>query len=122
MPRLDQSRIKLQPVMLAALGLGLLTGLFLLTPWSGDDWGIYHGAAQRVFERENLYETRVTFGYFYNPPWVAVAFTPLGLLPEKLGWAMVCAASLGSILWITIEIRALQRSMRSEKTARLSSK
>ena len=92
------SHLNNQEILIAVSILVLLILLFMLTPWTGDDWGIYHGAARRVLARENLYETKITFGYFYNPPWVAVAFAPLALLPEKFGWAVVCAASLIVIL------------------------
>ncbi len=80
---------------------GLLTVLFMLTPWSGDDWGVYYGAAKRVTSGQPLYGTRITHAhdaYYYNPPWLAVALAPAALLPEKLGWAMLSAASLGAAL------------------------
>lgn len=93
-------RLSRQNVWLLLLFL-LLTALFVLAPWSGDDWGVYYGAAKRVVNGQPLYGTLITRApdaYFLNPPWLAVALTPAALLPEKLGWAMLSAASLGAAL------------------------
>ncbi len=98
MLRSTESRINVQSLVLLLLVLSLMTFLFLLTPWSGDDWGIFHGAAKRILHRENLYATPITFGYYYNPPWAALAFTPLALVSEKFGWAVICAGTLMAIL------------------------
>jgi hypothetical protein len=68
--------------------------LFLLIPWSGDDWETFHGASWRVLHGESLYGSKITHAYYSNPPWLAVLLIPLAILPEKLGWAMVCAATL----------------------------
>lgn len=81
----------------------VLAGLFMLTPWTGDDWRVYHGAGQRVLHREALYGTEVIRqndeAYFYhNPPWVAVLAAPLSLLPAHAGWAMVLAGTLLAVL------------------------
>jgi hypothetical protein len=86
----------------AALVLALFAALviaFLVGPWpGGDDWETFHGAARRVLSGESLYETRITHAYYSNPPWLAVLFVPLGVLPFKLGWAILSAASMGAAL------------------------
>ena len=43
-----------------------------------------------------LYGTSTAQGYhYYNPPWLAVLCIPLALLPFRLGWAALAAATLG---------------------------
>lgn len=73
----------------------LLVLVFLVSPWSGgDDWETFHGAARRVLAGEPLYGTRVTHAYYSNPAWLALLLAPFGLLPMRLGWAMMCAVTL----------------------------
>jgi hypothetical protein len=74
--------------------LVVLTVLFTLIPWSGDDWETFYGASQRVLNGDKLYGPLITHAYYSNPPWLALILTPLTLLPEKIGWALLCAATL----------------------------
>jgi len=83
----------------ASAGLGLLfvlTLVFYASPWEGgDDWETFHGAAWRILESETpLYGEPVTHAYYFNPPWLAVALIPLALLPFRLGWAALAAATM----------------------------
>lgn len=76
-----------------------LVFIFFLSPWpGGDDWETFRGAVWRLLEGERLYGTRITHAYYSNPPWLAALLLPLGILPFKFGWAIVCAASLGAAL------------------------
>ena len=77
----------------------ILVIAFLVSPWpGGDDWETFRGAAQRVIAGDSLYGTRVTHAYYSNPPWLAALLLPLGLMPFKLGWAILSAFSLGAAL------------------------
>ncbi|GAB4421319.1 MAG: hypothetical protein Kow00106_18190 [Anaerolineae bacterium] len=83
----------------AAVGIALLfvlTLVFYASPWDGgDDWETFHGAAWRVFKGEPpLYGEPVTHAYYSNPPWLAVILIPLALLPFRLGWAALAAATM----------------------------
>ncbi len=60
----------------------------------GVDWIVFHDAGQRVWTGARLYGEPTSYQYYYNPPWLAVALTPLGLLPFRWGWAIVSVASL----------------------------
>src|SRR5690606_16539584 len=88
-----------QNVVFALTLFAILTFAFFVSPWpGGDDWETFQGAAQRLLDGESLYGTRITHAYYSNPPWLATLLIPLGLLPFKLGWAILCAASLGAAL------------------------
>lgn len=92
-------RLPRQNAALVIVLFAVLVIAFLVGPWpGGDDWETFHGAARRVLSGESLYETRITHAYYSNPPWLAVLFVPLGVLPFKLGWAILSAASLGAAL------------------------
>jgi hypothetical protein len=85
------------PVILAAVFI-LLVALFLATPWSGDDWETFYGAARRVLHGQTPYGEPITFDYYSNPPWLALIFAPLAWLPEKFGWACVSAGTIFAVL------------------------
>ncbi len=77
----------------------VLVVAFVVSPWpGGDDWETFQGAAQRLLSRDSLYGSRITHAYYSNPPWLAALLVPLGILPFKLGWAFICATSLGAAL------------------------
>lgn len=85
-----------------AVGI-LLVFLLLITAFAvfplpgGDDWQTFYGAGQRVLHGEPLYGSKITFSYFYNPPWLALLFAPLAALPFRLGWGILTAFSILSI-------------------------
>lgn len=77
----------------------LLTLAFYASPWDGgDDWETFRGAAWRVLDGVPLYGKPVTHAYYSNPPWLAVLCIPLALLPFRLGWAALAAATFGVAL------------------------
>lgn len=77
----------------------VLVTAFVASPWpGGDDWETFQGAARRLLSGDALYGSRITHAYYSNPPWLAAFLVPLGILPFKLGWALICAASLGAAL------------------------
>ena len=79
------------------VGLLLVTAFFLAPLPGGDDWEKFSAAAGRAWAGEPLYREGTSTGY-YNPPWLAVALSPLGVLPHRLGWAMLSAASLVAVV------------------------
>lgn len=84
----------------------LLTVGFGISPIiTGDDWETFHGAARRVLRGQPLYDTPITFAYFSNPPWVAVALIPFSLLPLRWGWALVSSLSFLAILGLSFRFR-----------------
>ena len=90
---------RLLPIVVWAIACSLLIAAFALSPVpAGDDWGIYYGSAQRILAGIPLYGQKVTFGYYYNPPWVAVLLIPLAFLPSHFGWSVLAAASLIGIV------------------------
>jgi hypothetical protein len=70
---------------LAGLAGIALVAAFALAPLpGGDDWRLFSAASRRVWTGEPLYgENEST--HYYNPPWLAVALSPLSLLPHRLG-------------------------------------
>ncbi len=95
------TRTRPQPTQTALVIAGMfvaLVALFVLTPWSGDDWNIYYHTGKRVLAGEAIYGTPITYGYYNNPPWFALLLAAVSPLPRKLGWAMLCASSLMATL------------------------
>jgi len=92
-----------------ALALVALVALFVIAPlpanvFVGGDWAVFRGAARRV-AHGNPHIYGVDFHpehpwnfFFYNAPWLAVALIPEALLPERLGWALLCTASLAATI------------------------
>ncbi|WP_119070347.1 glycosyltransferase 87 family protein [Aggregatilinea lenta] len=79
----------------AVLLLVLLTLGFFVAPWNGgDDWETFYGAGRRVLAGDSLYRSKITHAYYSNPPWLAVILAPLTLLPQKLGYAVLSAATM----------------------------
>jgi hypothetical protein len=69
----------------------VLVALFLVTPWTGDDWQLFHQASKQMLKGEPLY---VIENYYYNPAWVAIIIAPFALLPEHFGWGVISAVTL----------------------------
>lgn len=91
----DPELSKLRLTILLAVVFALLVAVFLASPWpGGDDWETFHGAAQRVLDRDPLYGDLVTHAYYSNPAWFALLLAPFGLLPMRLGWAILSASTL----------------------------
>jgi hypothetical protein len=47
-----------------------------------------------------MYGSRITHDYYSNPAWLAVALIPLAILPEHIGWALLCALTLGAAILV----------------------
>ena len=76
--------------LLAGILLIVLIVAFALSPLpGGDDWENLSAASRRVWTGQPLYTQA-----YHNPPWLAVALSPLGLLPQRLGWAIVSVTTL----------------------------
>ncbi len=73
----------------------ILSTIFYLAKLpGGDDWETFYGAAQRVISGISLYGTKITHAYYSNPPWLAAILAPFGLLPQRVGLAVLLSASL----------------------------
>jgi len=92
----------LQGLLLLSVVVLLLAAGFVLSPIAtGDDWETFYGAAWHVLTGRNLFSSPITFTYYSNPPWVAIALIPLSLLPFRWGWGIVCSLSFLAILAIS---------------------
>lgn len=91
------TRPSLRPILITVLAAILVVAAFWATPWDdADDWETFYFAARRVATADvPLYGTMITDNYYSNPPWLAAALIPATILPQKLGWAILCAATLG---------------------------
>lgn len=98
MTRSHFQRSEASTALFAVLLFVVLVAVFLAAPFSGDDWETFHGASWRVLHGESLYGSKITHAYYSNPPWLAVLLIPLAILPEKLGWAIICASTLFAAL------------------------
>lgn len=89
-------------LILVAAAAALMVAAFWITPWEdADDWETYYLAARRLAAAEvPLYGTMLTENYYSNPPWLAAALVPVSLLPIKLGWALLSAATLAAALLV----------------------
>ena len=68
----------------------VLWGHLIFQP-EGNDWrGAYRPAALAVLAGQSPY----TISAFFNPPWILLPMLPLALLPERVGLAIIQAASL----------------------------
>jgi hypothetical protein len=85
-------------LLLLLISLIITAGLYYSPIQTGDDWETFHGASWRILLGKPLYGEMVTFAYFSNPPWVAIAFIPLSLLPLRLGWSFICLLSMLAVL------------------------
>jgi hypothetical protein len=89
------------PLGLAIVGLSLFiffTAIFYFSPLStGFDWTIIRAAIYRTISGQEIYQIYDSTGVF-NPPWLFLLITPLGLLPERFGWAAMNAISILSIV------------------------
>ncbi len=81
----------------------LITLTFIVAFWFipydlGDDWATYKGSVERALQGQNIYaEPFNDINYFSNPPWVIVLLIPLGILPAKLGWAILSCLTFLSL-------------------------
>ena len=97
-----------------AIGLlALLLVVFVVRPgrklWQGNDYAVYHHAAQVAVEGGDLYADRNAAGrpYIY-PPTLAALLAPLTLLPERAAGLIWLAAKLVALLAC---LRALSRRL-----------
>jgi hypothetical protein len=70
---------------------------FVSTVFTGFDWGVIRAAILRMWSGQEIYQLERDVGVF-NPPWYFVILSPLGFLPEKIGWSVVNTISIFSIL------------------------
>ena len=86
----------------------ILVGVFILLVFSfsmanlpgGDDWLTFYGATQRVLHNQQLYGTKINSFYLMYMPWDVLVVLPLGLLPFRVGWAVLSALSIVIIFLI----------------------
>lgn len=87
--------------LLAACFLGIFFAFALLPLPGGDDWQTFYGAARRVLTNVPLYGKKITFSYFFNPPWLALILSPLGLLPFRFGWSAINTLSILNVFLLS---------------------
>lgn len=100
------SVIALAALAMTAVAVPVLGGVPL---WMAD-FQVYHEVAKAVFAGVPLYEVKVdtaalTGIAFTYPPFSALVFTPLSLLPtgfEAILWTYASLLGLGVILWISL--------------------
>jgi hypothetical protein len=63
----------------------------------GVDYGIFTGAARAWISGESSLFDGAALGFFYAP-WSMFLFVPLSFLPDRLGSALINAASIGALL------------------------
>jgi hypothetical protein len=99
-PLPGSSQLPWKKTLLAVLVFLALTAAFWFMPYQlGDDWDIYHEAATRMLHGIPFYGTDLIHGnYYYNPPWMAVALLPVGVLPTKVGWSIMAVLTLLCLL------------------------
>jgi hypothetical protein len=97
------------PFLVLALALVTLVVMFVIAPlpanvYVGEDWAVFRSAALRV-AHGNPHIYGVDFHpehpwnyFFYNAPWLAVALTPVAVLPERVGWALLSTATLAGTI------------------------
>ncbi len=103
----SRSRLTLHlPTLTLVLALVVVVLLFLTMPLPhnvavGEDWTVFRSAALRLAHgNPHLYgvgylPNAQTSVQYFNAPWLAAALIPLAILPERLGWALICTATLG---------------------------
>lgn len=73
---------------------------------AGTDIEVYHGGAATVLDGGPLYDFASPIGMrFTYPPFAALLFAPLGLLPIGVAvgvWALVSTAALEAAIWILV--------------------
>jgi hypothetical protein len=84
---LFRSRLKM-----GLVGAGLFiffVGLLYFSPVvTGFDWTVLQDAVYRTVTGQEIYQTE---NAVLNPPWFFLLLSPVGLLPERLGWAVMNA-------------------------------
>ena len=92
-------------VLVLALALMVVVVLFMTMPLPdnvnvGEDWTVFRGAALRLAHGNphiygvDYHPEFVDKVLYFNAPWLAAALIPVAILPERLGWALLCTASL----------------------------
>jgi hypothetical protein len=81
-----------------AVTLLLTVAFHFLQP--GDDWETFWGTAKRVLAGLPLYNTPVTFSYFYYPPWTAVLLAPFGWLPFDWAYSLFSALTMVGLFFL----------------------
>jgi hypothetical protein len=87
-----------------------IVALALLVPVdenSGRDWRVFAESSRRVIRGQPLYGEKIGRGYYYNPPWLAWALSPIALLPLSWGRAVMAAITLVVPLTILRRWRAI---------------
>jgi hypothetical protein len=74
------------------LGFLFITALFaFLTLPGGDDWGFFREVVHQILIGKSVYIERYNGSFYVYPPWVAGLLIPLGALPFRWGWGLICS-------------------------------
>ncbi|WP_129286909.1 glycosyltransferase 87 family protein [Streptomyces sp. GZWMJZ-114] len=105
-------------VLLALLAAGVAVTLVLVfgTGLSGADIAVYRGGGKTLLDGDSLYDyaSSNSLGFTY-PPFMALLFTPLGLLSMDVAtvvWAVLSVAALEAVLWIVLGAAGVSRRNR----------
>ncbi len=86
--------------IIVILFLGIIA-LFYSSPLPiGDDWRTFYDAGMRVLHSRNLYTTPTSFAWYSNPPWLAILLCPLAVMGPRLGWSVLSAVSVLSVVGV----------------------
>ena len=82
--------------------LALATAFYFSPMDSGDDWQTFRAGSLNILSGQSIYtpftHTRFGIQVFNNPPHVAFLLLPFAVLPERAGWAVLCALTLVSVV------------------------
>jgi len=92
--------------LIALIALASVVAFWSIPYDLGDDWATYKGSIERALHGQNIYADPINdINYFSNPPWVIVLLLPLGILPAKLGWAILSCLTLLSLFFLARKYR-----------------
>ena len=76
----------------------------------GGDWGLsFRPAALNLIKGDTPYH--ISTGGVLNPPWIIAMLVPLAVLPEKLGWAILCLVNLFAFGFVAYKLGAKPLSL-----------
>lgn len=98
---MDKSATRFHPAIRIGIGFVLfliVAALFYFSPLDKGDWLTFYDAGIRVLHSENLYTTKTSFAWYSNPPWLAMLLSPLAAMGLRLGWSVLSALSIFSVV------------------------